>query len=206
MAQVRPIIRTISPVERACRRIDNLAKGRAMPLTYESINADVRRCMLDELAIDVANHTLYVSPRLIDGASTQWEGLLREAVATHDDAWLATETRRRGLIRAQEQRRTKNGGTSTVAVPHTAADTLADGEFNRLYARGLCAHVLATGGHEVEVYRGRDSANPRPSSEELIGRRFPAKALLDDLRTSQGVETSLGLPPGPNSGLTVRRV
>lgn len=48
--------------------------------------------------------------------------------------------------------------------------------------------------------------NPRPESEAMVGSRLPAQALLDDLRTSQGVEPALGLPPGPNSGITVRRV
>ncbi|MGH3041645.1 MAG: hypothetical protein ACRDNG_07905 [Gaiellaceae bacterium] len=83
---------------------------------------------------------------------------------------------------------------------------MAEGEFNRFYARGLCADVVASGGTEVQVYRGKDVQNPRSESQAMIGRRLPAQSLLDDLRTSQGVEPALGLPPGPNSGLTIRRV
>ena len=89
-------------------------------------------------------------------------------------------------------------------VPHTTPDILAEGEFNRLYARGLCVTVLALGRTEVEVYRGKVVQNPRPESQAMIGRCMPAQKLLEDLRMSQKVEPALGLPPGPNSGLTVR--
>jgi hypothetical protein len=108
-------------------------------------------------------------------------------------------------MRTEEQRRKPKGGFTTAQVPYTAPDTLAEGEFNRFYARGLCVHVLASGGTEVEVYRGKEVQNPRPESQAMIGRRLPAQNLLDDLRTAQGVEPALGLPRGPNSGLTVRR-
>lgn len=93
-----------------------------------------------------------------------------------------------------------------VKVPVTAPDTLAEGEFNRFYSRGVCVDVLAANGSTVEVYRGKAVTNPRARSQALIGRVLPAAALLGDLRTSIGVETAMGLPPGPNSGLTVRRV
>jgi hypothetical protein len=109
-------------------------------------------------------------------------------------------------MRTEEQRRKPKGGFTTARVPHTAPDTLAEGEFNRFYARGLCAFVVSSGGTEVEVYRGKEVQNARPESQAMIGRRLPAQKLLDDLRTSQGVEPALGLPPGPNSALTVRRV
>lgn len=89
-------------------------------------------------------------------------------------------------------------------VPVTAPDTLAEGEFNRFYARGLCARAIADGIPDVEVYRGKQVQRPRPESQSKIGNRINVKALLEDLRKSQGVEPALGLPPGPNSGLTVR--
>ena len=44
--------------------------------------------------------------------------------------------------------------------------------------------------------------NPRPESQAKVGALFDAKQLLNDLRTSQGVEPALGIPPGPNSGLS----
>ena len=178
-----------------------------MSIHYENLDAAVRNAMIQELESDLSKGRLYVSPRLTDAGTQAWPEVLREAFKEHDDTWIATTLRSRSLLRTHEQRRKpKGGGFTTAQVPHTAADTLAEGEFNRFYARGLCANVVASDGTEVEVYRGKQVENPRPESEAMIGQRLPAQQLLDDLRTSQGVEPALGLPPGPNSGLTVRRV
>jgi hypothetical protein len=177
-----------------------------MAIRYESLDAEVRAFMVREVERDQTQSTVYVSPRLTEPGAQAWPGILREACEQHDDAWLAATLRARGYIRTEEQRRKPKGGFTIVKVPYTAADTLAEGEFNRFYARGLCVAVLQSGGTEVEVYRGKAVENPRPESEAMIGRRMPAQQLLDDLRTSQGVEPALGLPPGPNSGLTIRRL
>lgn len=176
-----------------------------MAIRYESLDAAVREFMVCELEQDEASGALYISPRLTDAGARSWPGILREAFEQHDDAWIAATLRARGLIRTEEQRRKPKGGFTVAQVPHTAPDTLAEGEFNRFYARGLCAQVLASGGTDVVVYRGKDVQKPRPESEAMLGRSIPAEQLLNDLRTSQGVEPALGLPPGPNSGLTVRR-
>ncbi|OPY48623.1 MAG: hypothetical protein A4E48_02652 [Methanosaeta sp. PtaU1.Bin060] len=177
-----------------------------MGIRYESLDEAVRTCMLQELEHDLSNSRLYLSPRLTEAGVKFWPEILREAFGNHDDTWIAAILRSKRLLRTQEQRRKPRGGFTIVKVPHTAADTLAEGEFNRFYARGLCTRVLAIGGTHVEVYRGKDVRNPRPESQAMIGRRLPAQKLLEDLRNSQGVEPALGLPPGPNSGLTVRQL
>lgn len=177
-----------------------------MGISYESLDDKVRKCMIEELELDLSSGKLYISPRLTDEGARIWPDLLREAFLKHDDDWLASQLRFRRLMRQTEQRKTPKGGFTTAQVPRTAPETLAEGEFNRFYARGLCRHVIETGGTEVEVYRGKEVRSPRPESEAMIGQRLSAQALLEDLRASQGVEPALGLPPGPNSGLTVRRV
>lgn len=177
-----------------------------MAIQYDSLDQNVRGFMVQELERDQQAGTVYISPRLTQAGATAWPALLREALEQHDDAWLAAQLRQRGFIAQEEQRRKPKGGFTTAKVPHTAPDTLAEGEFNRFYARGLCAAVLIVGGAEVEAYRGRAVEAPRAESEAMIGRRLPAHSLLNDLRTAQGVEPALGLPPGPNSGLTIRRV
>lgn len=55
----------------------------------------------------------------------------------------------------------------------------------------------------MTVYRAKEVANPRAESMALIGRSLPVTQLLDDLRVNIGTDTALGLPPGPNSGLSV---
>lgn len=178
--------------------------GVVMGLNYDSLDDQVRAKMLQELENDIAANRLYISPRLTDEGRNTWPDLLRDAIKHHNDDWLAEQLRTLGLIRDFEQRKTKTGARA-VRVPITAPNTLAEGEFNRYYARGLCSAQIDDGHAEVEVYRAKFADNPRRESELMIGRRLPAESLLEDLRTSQGVEPALGVPPGPNSGLSVRR-
>jgi len=135
---------------------------------------------------------------------TVWESLLREALQNQNDDWLANELLRRGCLATHETRRTPSGGTTIAKVPETACLTLAEGEFNRFYARGLCARAMAEGIQDVEVCRGKEVMQPRAVSQALIGKKVAAASLLADLRKSQGIEPALKIPPGPNSGLTVR--
>ncbi len=81
---------------------------------------------------------------------------------------------------------------------------MAEGEFNRFYARGLCRRAIAEGIEALVVYRAKEVVNPRAESVALIGKSLPAKQLLEDLRAHIGTDTALGLPPGPNSGLSVK--
>jgi hypothetical protein len=91
-----------------------------------------------------------------------------------------------------------------VRVPHTAADTLAEGEFNRYYVRGVCRRALEEGWRDVVVYRAKQPQRPRPQSEALLGLRLNARELLQELRERKDDSSHLVIPPGPNSGLSVR--
>lgn len=175
-----------------------------MALHYEHLDERTRRFMLKEVDLDMSQGSLYISPRLNEQGAQQYPALLREAVQNRDDGWLANELRRLSCMKAFEQRRKPKGGSTSAEVPITAPDTLAEGEYNRFYVRGLCVRSIEDGIHEVEVYRGKQVDRPRPESQALIGRRLSAEGLLKDIRQSPGVEPALGLPPGPNSGLTVR--
>ena len=172
-----------------------------VPLYYENLDARTRQFMLEEVELDTTEGFLYISPRLNQAGRREYERRMREAISEHDDAWLATELRYGDYFNPTEQRQTKRGIT-TAKVPSNAPDTLAEGEFNRFYIRGVCKVALEDSIPEVEVYRGRESSRPRPESEALIGSRLPADALLEDLRQSVG--GSALIPPGPNSGVTVR--
>ncbi len=175
-----------------------------MALVYKNLDSKTRRFMLTEMDLDISSENLYFSHRLNELGRENYEILLREAIHNHTDEWLANELRRRGFLNAYEQRRKPKGGFTLAKIPVTAPDTLAEGEFNRFYVRGLCRRALEENISQIQIYRGKVVTQPRPESEALIGKVISAQALLEDLRHSQGVEPSLGLPPGPNSGLTVR--
>jgi hypothetical protein len=95
------------------------------------------KVMLDEFELEEANGTLYLSPRLSSAGSQDYGQLLREAIAQHDDASLADALWSSG--RMNEIESTVRGPRR---VPHTAPETLAEGEFNRFYARGLSSRAI----------------------------------------------------------------
>lgn len=177
-----------------------------MALYYENLDEITRSFMLNEVVSDVSLNKLYMSPRLNEFGRQNYVSLLKEAIEYHNDAWLAQQLRSRGYMKDHEQRKTRGGGFTSAQVPVNAPDTLSEGEFNRYYARGVCARAIKEGRNHVEVYRGKSVSRPRPESEAMLGRWLSVEVLLEDLRASIGVEPALGLPRGPNSGLTVRIV
>jgi hypothetical protein len=110
-----------------------------------------------------------------------------------------------GWLNAYEKpRKLKSGGFSKPPVMRVNAhEMLAEGEFNRFYIRGVCLRAIEEGAFEVIVYRAKMAEHARAESEQKIGQRIAAEALLRDLRAHPGLDTALGLPPGPNSGLSV---
>lgn len=175
-----------------------------MTLSFENLDAKTRQLMLEEIERDISNGTLYISPRLSAAGQTDYAGLLKEAAGQHDDAWLEQQLRLNGRMNAVEQRRKPSGGFTSARVPATAPETLAEGEFNRFYIRALCRRAADEGIATLAIYRAKPVASPRPESQAKIGIQVNAQALLNDLRTHQGVDTALGLPAGPNSGLSVK--
>ena len=175
-----------------------------MALSLDNLDDQTRKLMLEEIDSDITNRALYLSPRLTAVGERDYPGLLRTAAESHNDEWLAAELRRNGRIALTEQRQKPKGGFTEAKVPVTAADTLAEGEFNRFYIRGLCKRAIASGITNLVIYRAKQVATPRPDSDLKIGTKINAQALLNDLRSSIGVDTALRLPPGPNSGLSVK--
>jgi hypothetical protein len=172
-----------------------------MSLRYDSLDARVRAAMVEEIDHDEKHNNLYLSARLNGPGRLAWPGLIRDAATNHDDRWLAAELRSRRYLSGSEHRAGRR-----VSTPINAAVTLAEGEFNRFYMRGLCLVVLEDGQVEVEIYRAKPVANPRSRSQALVGRRVAAADLLHDIRSSVGDCTIRGIPAGPNSGISVRRL
>ncbi|HEY5213810.1 MAG TPA: hypothetical protein VIJ38_12405 [Acidobacteriaceae bacterium] len=174
-----------------------------MALEFHHLDKGTRKHMLAEIERDVKDGCLYISPRLTDECAAVYADLIRDAATRGTDASLAAELVKTGRIKTHEVRNTKKG-TVTAKVPYTAHETLSEGEFNRFYMRGLCERAKEEGHIHVVVYRAKFAENPRPESEVLIGSEIEVKQLLADLRKNIGTDTALGLPPGPNSGLSIR--
>jgi len=174
-----------------------------MSLSLANLDEQTRQLMLEEIELDVSRNTLYISSRLSNTGRNDYASLLKEAVSKHDDRWLAVQLRSGGRLNTTETKRTPKGGMTTAQVPITAADTLAEGEFNRFYIRAICRRVIDLGSGKVVVYRAKEVSRARSESERKIGMQVDAQGLLDDLRSHPGIDTALGLPPGPNSGLSV---
>lgn len=172
-----------------------------MALNLIDLNDNTRRYMATEVQYDEENNNFYFSNYLSDYGKSVWASLLGESVQ-YDDEWLENEIQSRGLLaQFYPKRRPNSSELMQARVPITAAKTLAEGEF-----RGLCAAVASEGGEFVEAYRTRESANPRPESEAIIGKHFAPLEILNDLRSNPGVGSALGVPSGPNSGISIKRV
>lgn len=175
-----------------------------MGLDCKNLDKRTRTLMLAEIERDIAANTLYGSENLSQQGQTDYPELFRVAAASGNDVTLAAAILPR-LNSDEKPRLLKSGGPSQPPVmPINAHEMLAEREFNRFYICGVCLRAIEDGISEVIVYRAKAVENPRQSSQEKIGQRVPVDALLRDLRMHIGIETALGLPPGPNSGLSVR--
>lgn len=165
-----------------------------------------RRHMRAEIELDIDGDGLYQSPRLSPRGVDDYPALLLEAAKHGTPDSFAEVLTHGGRLKTHETATRKDGTTYSKKVPRNAHETLAEGEFNRFYIRGVCLRALEAGEQYVRIYRAKQVANPRAESEAKIGTLIDANALLRDLRASPGVEPALGLPPGPNSGLSVQLV
>jgi hypothetical protein len=175
-----------------------------MSLVLTNLDEKTRRFMIEEVEHDIANDQLYISPRLNPQGRAVYLNLLKEAIESQSDGWLAEQLRFGGMMNPMEQRRKPKGDYTMVRVPVTAPDTLAEGEYNRFYIRGLCRRAIEEGIASLEIYRAKAVMQPRSDSQAKIGTKINVEILLNDLRVNIGIDTALGLPPGPNSGLSVK--
>ena len=177
-----------------------------MALYLENLDDRTRGLMLDEMEYDVANNQLHISPFLSGQGQRDYANLLRDAIQNGNDETLAQSLREhRRIVKTQPRRQPKAGGYSIAATPENAAEVLAESEFNRYYIRALARRAIEDGITELVIYRAKPVQNPRPESEARVETTLSPQELLEDLRSHPGDEPpSLGVPSGPNSGLSVR--
>lgn len=173
-----------------------------MGLDYHNLDDYTRQLMLKEFNHDMECDNCYLSKRFNENGKACFVKIMPEHLLNGNDDTLAEALKSNDCFLTHEERKTKSG-TILAKIPDTASQTFAEGEFNRFYIRGLSLRALEEG-KQLEVYRARNSSNPRPDSENLIGRKFDARNLLGDLRDNKGIDTAFGLPSGPNSGLSVK--
>jgi hypothetical protein len=174
-----------------------------MGFLHENLDHVTRQHMTAEIKKDIAADKLYLSTRLTHSGREIWFGLLLDAALCGTDDSLAALLQDRDLLNRSELRKKPRGGYSIAQVSATAHITLAEGEFNRFYVRGLCCRAIAQGIPRLELYRAKQ-VNMRPESVEKIGLLMDPEVVLVDVRASIGVVTAFGLPEGSNSGLTLR--
>jgi hypothetical protein len=175
-------------------------------MQFVDLDPIVRLLMVEELSIDITLGKLYQGKRLTAYGLQDWPTVLRTALESGNDTWLENWLTHPGRLEPFGNY-TRMGVTRSRRVPANAAQTFAEGEFNRFYIRGVCRQSLQLRVGIVTCYRARYSENPRPESVAIEGKAFNAEALLRDLRENTGVDginTALGMPPGPNSGMSVR--
>lgn len=170
-----------------------------MAFNFKNLDQKTRELMLEEIALDINQGTLYYSKRFNAHGIDVYAELLKSSAIDGNEDSLAKSLNSAGCMNSMEERGTSG---KLVKVPVNACQLLAEGEFNRYYIRALCLRALNEK-NKLVVYRARASENPRPESLKLINKEMDPQDLLTDLRKNIGLDTLLGLPPGPNSGLSV---
>ncbi len=156
--------------------------------------ATIRSLMVEEIEHDLEADRLHPSEWLTARGELQWPLVLLEAARERTDAWLANQLRGKDMLEERE--------ASGRKVPVNAAETLAEGEFNRFYCRAVCRLAQARG-VAVIVYRAKNVEQPRERSELLRGQRLVADEVLLDLRAAGSKEPLIGVPGGWNSGISL---
>lgn len=169
---------------------------------FENLDETTRAAMLE--AIDEAEHSnnIYYSTRFNEAGGRQWPQLLRQAAREHNEHWLAYQLEANGLMKDFEGAHRPTGGYMMKHVPHTAAETMAEGQFNRFYILGLCKRARSEGVSHLVVYRARESADPRPESQTLDDARLSVDEIESQLKETKASFKSPLVKP--NSGLSVR--
>lgn len=169
---------------------------------FENLDETTRGFMLEAISEAETSGNIYFSTRFNDAGYKQWLPLLKEAAEKHDEHWLAFQLEAQRLMKGFEGSMTPSGGYTIKHVPNTAAETMAEGQFNRFYILGLCKRASAEGISNLEIYRAKQSASPRRESQSLIGSQLSVDYIEAQLlKTADSFKSEL---VKPNSGLSVK--
>jgi len=176
-------------------------KRTGMPFHFHQLDNKTREIMKEELEMDLDGNGHYQSPRLTSEGLRQFPDFLKEAIESGNDISFSNTLRPyyksfEFYIRKGRQYKRK--------ISSDAHLVLGQGQFNIYYMRAICQIALSQGIKEVEIYRGKQSKEPRRSSQVQIGSKLDASKLLNELRNTSefgSKEFQIGLP---NSGLSLK--
>ena len=169
---------------------------------FNDLDPATRLAMTAAIKEAQSTGNIYDSARFNQAGRDQWLPLLLEAAESHDEHWLAFQLEARAMMKDFEGANTPSGGYTIKHVPHTASETMAEGQFNRFYILGLCRKARAAGNTQLVVYRAKAVPDPRPESQALVGTTMS----IDEIE-AQLKDTKLSFKSPlvkPNSGLSVK--
>jgi hypothetical protein len=132
------------------------------------------------------------------------DSLIAEAVELHNERWLAFQIESNSMFKDFENAKRPNGVYNTKHVPDNAAEVQVSGQFNRYYMLGLCQRAISEGKENAEIYRARNSNDPRSNSRTLIGQQKNVRDLIEELRPVESSLKSKLCQPG--SGLSIKLI
>jgi hypothetical protein len=168
---------------------------------FTKLDARTRALMVEEIDKATQSNEHYYSTRFNDIGRLGWVNWLRNAAIEFDEHWLAYQLEAAIAMKHLEMRAKPKGGYTVAHVPDTAAETMAEGQFNRFYMAAICCRAIEDAKSNVTVYRARQPNEPRPESRALEGSERDAASLLKELKSK---EHSLKCDLlKPNSGLSI---
>ncbi len=175
-----------------------------MGLNLVNLDERTRQLMVQEAELEIARGTLFISPHLTPLGRELYPTLLRKAIRSMDEVWLAGTLRGAGLIELLERKTLPNGDVVIRTGPGLSVDSLVEREFNRFYCCALCLRAIVDHIPHVLVFRAKQVERAGVESEEKIGRQVEPRSLLENLRTLRAIEPALGIPHEVDSGLSLR--
>lgn len=170
--------------------------------TFENLDDTTRSSMLKAIEEGEITGDIYYSARFNQDGNDQWLTLLKQAAQQFNEHWLAYQLESNGLMKDFESAVKPSGGYTVKHVPQTAAETMAEGQFNRFYILGLCKRARAEGITNLEIYRAKERVAPRPESQALIGTLLSIDEVESQLKGTKASFNSQLVKP--NSGLCVK--
>lgn len=161
----------------------------------ENLDDITRIFMGQEFESDYKDNTLYRSLVLNEYGDREYPAIIREALINGTPDSLTARLAPNFF---------KNYQSDGKQVNKAEAAERLEGQFNLFYIRGLCLRAINEGIVNLEIYRAKNSLKHRSNSDARIGETINASELLADLRAHKNSTPSLGIPSGPNSGLSVR--